>query len=191
MINLDQCAYTVPAGHRVRVSISNAYWPLLWPSPEITRLKIHNGALSLPILNEVVGSAVTFPLPEAADAWETVTIRENNNSRRQETDLNTGIVHLHIADDFGKVRDADHGLINGSIAREHWQIHPDDPLSARGTCHWTDELERGDIRLRTEARCEMWSDASTFYLSAQIEAYENDQLIYQRELSDEIPRNGI
>jgi putative CocE/NonD family hydrolase len=190
-LNLDQCAYTVPAGHRVRVSISNAYWPLLWPSPEATRLQIHSGTINLPLLNEVTGSTVTFPPPEAADPWETTTIREDTNSRRQETDLNTGIVHLHIVDDFGKVRDADHGLINGSIAREHWQIHPNDPLSAKGSCHWTDELERKNIRLRTEARCEMWSDKDTFYLSAKIEAFENDQLIYQRDLNDEISRNGI
>ena len=190
-LNLDQCAYTVPAGHRVRVSISNAYWPLLWPSPEATRLQIHSGTINLPLLNEVAGSTVTFPPPEAANPWETTTIREDTNSRRQETDLNTGIVHLHIVDDFGKVRDADHGLINGSIAREHWQIHPNDPLSAKGSCHWTDELERKNIRLRTEARCEMWSDKDTFYLSAKIEAFENDQLIYQRDLNDEISRNGI
>ena len=105
--------------------------------------------------------------------------------------MNTGIVHLHIEDDFGKVRDADHGLINGSIAREHWQIHPDDPLSAKGTCHWTDELERKDIKLRTEARCEMWSDPDHFYLNAKIEAFENDRRIYKRDVSDKIPRNGI
>ena len=37
----------------------------------------------------------------------------------------------------------------------------------------------------------MWSDKDTFYLSAKIEAFENDQLIYQRDLNDEILRNGI
>lgn len=190
-LNLDQCAYTVPAGHRLRISISNCYWPLLWPSPVSTILNIHEGTVQIPLVNEVAGHTVAFPPPEAADPWQTKTIREGTNSRRQETDLNTGIVHLHIEDDFGKVRDADHGLINGSIAREHWQIHPDDPLSAKGTCHWTDELERKDIKLRTEARCEMWSDPDHFYLNAKIEAFENDRRIYKRDVSDKIPRNGI
>ena len=190
-LNLDQCAYTVPAGHRLRISISNCYWPLLWPSPVSTILNIHEGTVQIPLVNEVEGHTVAFPPPEAADPWQTKTIREGTNSRRQETDLNTGIVHLHIEDDFGKVRDADHGLINGSIAREHWQIHPDDPLSAKGTCHWTDELERKDIKLRTEARCEMWSDPDHFYLNAKIEAFENDRRIYKRDVSDKIPRNGI
>lgn len=190
-LKLDQCAYTVPAGHRLRISISNSYWPLLWPSSNATTLTISGGTVQLPLLNEAVGQPVVFAPPEAADPWQTETIREGANSRKQETDLNTGIVHLRIEDDFGKVRDADHGLINGSIAREHWQIHPDDPLSARGTCHWTDEVERDNIKLRTEARCEMWSDREHFYLTAKIEAFENEQLIYERSVSDKIPRNGI
>ena len=190
-LTLDQCAYTVPAGHRLRISISNSYWPLLWPSPKSTTLNIHEGTVQIPVVNEVAGHTVAFPPPEAADPWQTETIREGTNSRRQETDLNTGIVHLHIVDDFGKVSDVEHGLINGSIAREHWQIHPNDPLSARGTCHWSDEVERDDIKLRTEARCEMWSDSNHFYLNAKIEAFENDRSIYARDVSDKIPRNGI
>ena len=93
--------------------------------------------------------------------------------------------------DFGKVRDLDHGLINGSIARERWEIHPDDPLSARGTCHWTSELERGDLRLRTEAYCAMWSDAESFHLTARIEAWEDDELIYARDVEDSVPRDQL
>ena len=190
-LKLDQCAYTVPAGHRLRISISNGYWPLLWPSPQATSLNIQEGTLEIPLMNEVAGHTVSFPPPEAADPWQTETIREGRNSRRQETDLNTGIVHLHIVDDFGKVSDVEHGLINGSIAREHWQIHPNDPLSARGTCHWSDEIERDDIKLRTEASCEMWSDSDHFYLTAKIEAFENEHSIYKRDVSDKILRNGI
>ena len=190
-LKLDQCAYTVPAGHRLRISISNGYWPLLWPSPQATSLNIQEGNLEIPLVNEVAGHIVSFPPPEAADPWQTETIREGRNSRRQETDLNTGIVHLHIVDDFGKVSDVEHGLINGSIAREHWQIHPNDPLSARGTCHWSDEIERDDIKLRTEASCEMWSDSDHFYLTAKIEAFENEHSIYKRDVSDKILRNGI
>jgi hypothetical protein len=111
--------------------------------------------------------------------------------RRSETDLATGEVTLVIEDDFGKVKDTNHGLINGSTARERWTIHPDDPLSAKGVCHWTDELEREDIRLRTETKCTMWSDEANFYLSASLEAFENDVLIYDRHISDQIPRDQM
>ena len=103
----------------------------------------------------------------------------------------TGRVDLVIEDDFGKVRDNDHGLIGGSIARERWSIHPDDPNSATGSCDWSDEIERGDIRLRTEATCKMTSDATHFHLTARLEAYENDKLIYERDVTDSIARDHM
>ena len=82
-------------------------------------------------------------------------------------------------------------LISGGIARERWSIHPDDPLSAHGTCHWTTELERDDIILRTETFSEMWSDQTRFYLKGRIEAYENDVLIYARDENDAIERDHL
>jgi hypothetical protein len=131
----------------------------------------------------------TFPPPEAAAPWETEELRPEAHVRRQEVDMVTGITTLVIEDDFGKIRDSDHGLINGSIARERWSIHPDDPLSAHGACHWTDELQRDDIALRTETKCEMWSDETHFHLTATLEAFENETRIYHRAITDKIARD--
>ena len=190
-LDLDHIAYRVPAGHRIRVSISTAYWPLIWPAPEVAQITLSQGSIVLPQRPTADGDEVTFLPPEAAPPWETNEIRPPNHIRRQETDMTTGIHSLVIEDDFGKIRDADHGLISGSIARERWDIHPDDPLSATGSCDWEDELERGDIRLRTRTRCTMRSDLTTFHLTAKIEAWENDTLIYAREHSDAIPRDHM
>ncbi|MBM1556335.1 CocE/NonD family hydrolase [Sulfitobacter mediterraneus] len=188
---LDHIAYRVPKGHRLRVSISDAYWPLIWPSPEKTELRLTKGAISLPQRPTAGGDEYAFAPPTAADPWQIETLREENHIRRQETDMVTGRVSLIIEDDFGAVRDADHGLITSSIARENWSIHPDDPASARGTCHWTDELQKGDIRMRTETRCDMWSDSTKFHLTARIEAFEGNDLIYQRDVEDSIDRDNL
>ncbi len=188
-IALDQIAYRVPKGHRLRVAVSSAYWPLIWPAPEAARLHLSGGHITLPQRPTGGGDEVAFAPPDAADPWKTQQLRPENHVRRQETDMTTGIVSLVIEDDFGKTRDADHGLIAGSIARERWSIHPDDPLSARGTCHWTEDMERGDIRLRTETTCAMWSDATHFHLEARLEAYENDTLIHARDVSDRVKRD--
>ncbi|WP_298859488.1 CocE/NonD family hydrolase [uncultured Sulfitobacter sp.] len=190
-LDLDHIAYRVPKGHRIRVSISTAYWPLIWPSPEATQITLTQGSLTLPQRPTAGGDEVSFLPPEAAAPWQTIEIRPENHIRRQEVDMTTGIHSLVIEDDFGKLRDAEHGLISGSIARERWDIHPDDPLSARGFCDWEDEIERDDIRLRTRAQCTMHSDVTTFYLTAKIEAWENDKLIYTREQSDAIPRDHL
>jgi putative CocE/NonD family hydrolase len=190
-LNLDHIAYRMPKGHRLRVSISDAYWPLIWPSPQKTTLLLKAGQITIPQRPTSGGDEHVFEPPTAADPWETHEIRPENHIRRREIDMVTGRVDLIIEDDFGKVSDADHGLINGSIARETWSIHPDDPNSAHGSCHWTDEIERDDIKLRTETTCDMTSDVTHFHLSARIEAFENDKLVFERNITDSIPRDNM
>ncbi|MDX6564683.1 MAG: uncharacterized protein QOE10_345, partial [Gaiellales bacterium] len=40
-VPLKAISYVLPPGHRLRVAISTAYWPWLWPSPEPAELVIH------------------------------------------------------------------------------------------------------------------------------------------------------
>ena len=190
-IALDHIAYRVPKGHRIRLAVSSAYWPLIWPAPENAELTLTGGFLDLPVRESAGRNEWVFPLPDADTPWQTKTVRDSAHARRIETDLATGEVSLIIDDDFGKLEDSDHGLITGSEARERWSIHPDDPLSARGYCHWTEEMGRGDWQLRTEASCEMWSDATHFHLAARLEAYENDALVYERDFTDRIARDHM
>lgn len=189
-LRLDHIAYRLPAGHRLRVAVSSAYWPLIWPAPEPVTLTLTGGALTLPVRPAAAGDEWTFPPPEGAPAQAMRVLRDPAHVRRSETDQRTGVVSLIIEDDFGLAGNLDHGLISGGIARERWDIHPDDPLSARGTTHWTEEVIRGGIALRTETHARMWSDARHFHLTARLEAWENDTLIFERDLSDRIPREG-
>ena len=190
-VPLDHVAYRVPAGHRLRVAVSSAYWPLIWPAPERAALTLQGGALDLALRPDRDGDGWQFPPPDAADPWQTETLRPASNARVVETDMRTGHVTLRIADDFGRRRDLSHGLVSGGAAREWWTIHPDDPLSARGRAHWTEELARDGLDLRTETTCEMWSDATHFHLTARLEAWENDALVLARDLSDSIPRDHL
>ncbi|WP_293446925.1 CocE/NonD family hydrolase [Planktotalea sp.] len=190
-LDLDHIAYRLPVGHRLGVAISSAYWPLIWPSPEATTLTISEGSISVPLRPSGDSDEWTFEQPEADEPWQVETLREGSNTRKTVTDWTTGVVTLEIVDDFGKVKDCDHGLINGSIAREWWKIHPDDPLSAHGKTHWTDELERDGIALRTEAISEMHSDATHFHLRAKLLAYENNTLIFENEVERSIARDNL
>ncbi|MBZ9857689.1 CocE/NonD family hydrolase [Mesorhizobium sp. CA13] len=188
---LDQCAYRVPAGHHLRIAVSNAYWPMIWPSPEPVRLSLSAATLKLPLRPLATSDEVTFAAPEAASPWATETIRPANSERRVDRDEKTGIVTLSIEDDFGEVRDLAHGLANGSIARETWTIHPDDPLSAGGRTHWTQTLSRSGWSVRTETSAEIRSDAKNFIVSARIEAYEGEKLVFQRDFEQAVPRSLV
>lgn len=191
VLPLDHIAYRVPKGHRLAVAISSAYWPLIWPSPESATLTLLEGALELPTRATAKADECTFAPPEMDAPWPSETLREGSNKRWIETDMNSGHVALHIIDDFGKSRDAEHGMIAGSIGREVWTIHPDDSLSARGKTHWSDEIERGNIKLRTETYSEMWSDTENFYLTARVEAFENGKLVYKNDISDVVKRDQV
>ena len=186
---LDHMAYRVPAGHKVAVAVSTAYWPLIWPAPEAGAVTVTGGMLHLPTRDLAAADEWHFEEPEGAAGWQTEELRAPRNEKHEVTDHETGLITLTITDDFGKRRDVAHGLVSGGVSRETWVIHPDDPLSALGRTHWTEETERAGLALRTETFAEMTSDATYFYVTGRLEAYENDVLVYARDVQDQVKRD--
>ncbi len=45
-------SWVFPKGHRIRLAIDNAWWPMLWPTPEpmTTQLRLGDSKLSLPLV---------------------------------------------------------------------------------------------------------------------------------------------
>ena len=187
-LDLDQIAYRVPAGHKISLAISTNYWPLLWPMPEAANVTLLSGILELPTRQSGSKDERAFPPPESDAPWQLTYLREPSNARRVIEDKLTGTVTLEIKNDFGKGEDMDHGLVHASIAREWWSIHPDDPLSANGKTHWTWENSRGDWSVRTETYAEMRSDKENYYLTARLEAFENDTLAFEKNINETISR---
>jgi predicted acyl esterase len=181
---LDQCAYRVPAGHRLRVAVSTAYWPMIWPSPEPVGLTLSAATLVLPVRPTAAGDEWTFPGPEGATPWRIETLRKTASSRTAERDQATGVVTLAIADDFGEVRDLEHDLVHGSAVRETWTIAPDDPLSAAVDIAWTQTYSRGDWSVRTETTSSMHAERENFHLRGTIRAYEGDDLVFERDFAE-------
>ncbi|GGH58101.1 CocE/NonD family hydrolase [Frigidibacter albus] len=190
-VPLDHIAYRLPEGHRLRVAVSSTYFPMIWPSPRPVTLTLTGGALDLPVRPSGDGDEITLPEAEAAAPLQLEVIRPEAHIRRSEIDQQSGRISLVIEDDFGEARDTTHGLISGSVLRERWEICPDDPLSARALTDWTQVIERNGLRLRTEARTELFADATDFHLSGRVEAWENDRLIYARDVSETVPRDHL
>ncbi|MCM2563286.1 CocE/NonD family hydrolase [Lutimaribacter sp. EGI FJ00015] len=190
-VRLDHIAYRVPAGHRLRLAISTAYWPMVWPMPAAAEVTVHEGALDVAVRPTAQGDEWRFPPPDAAPPQEVEELRPAVERKEVTTDMVSGTITQYVERDEGKQRDVAHGLISGSVAREWWTIHPDDPLTARARTHWTEEVERDDIRTRTETFAEMWSDATHFHMSGRLEAYENDKLVYARNVTDKVSRDHM
>jgi predicted acyl esterase len=100
-IQLDDVAYRIPKGHRLRVSISTSYWPLIWPAPEPVTLTVQTGAsyIDVPVRkpgrNEV---APVFAPAEAAPAVKLTVLDKPWNKRELAVDQRTVTVSVVTAD---------------------------------------------------------------------------------------------
>ncbi|MCP5080116.1 MAG: CocE/NonD family hydrolase [Alphaproteobacteria bacterium] len=189
-VQLDDIAWRLPAGHALRLAVSTCYWPLIWPAPEQATLTVHTqgSTFYLPVRADLNDATQPFQPPESAQPLALGNLREGKNVREWSTQ---GSVHtLSIVDDFGEDKDLTHGLISGSVGRETYTISDADPLSARATTHWTQTLSREDgWSVRIETFQEMWADGSHFHINARIEAYEGDELVFEKAWTDEtVPR---
>ena len=188
-LDLDQMAYRVAAGHRLRLALSNSYWPFVWPSPAQGQLTLTKGSLTLPVHQG--GETWVPPEPEAAPAWQHRVLRAGQSRRYVETDLLSGVQALCVLEDGGDAENLTHGLCSGETLSERWEIHPDDPLSARATHVWEQRLSRGAWRVRTEARAQMFGDASHLHMQATLTAWEGDEVIFSRDFNEKVPRRFV
>jgi putative CocE/NonD family hydrolase len=190
-LRLDDIAYSVAPGNRLRLSLSSTYWPLVWPSPEPVTLTLHEGAIELPVRPSGKCDEWAFEAPEAAPPRRIEQLRKSSNSRTVTRDPASGVVKLAIADDFGEVRDLDHDLVTGSSARELWTIDPQDPLSAHGETEWRQSLSRGGWSVSTATSTAMRSDAQFFHLEGRIRAWEGGELVFERQFDEKVPRTFL
>ncbi len=191
-IKFDDIARTLPKGHKLRLSLSTAYWPIMWPAPEPVRIEVFTSKswLTLPVRAAEPGEKPpTFPNAVSAPPLELVVLRPETHRREQTEDELTGEVTIEIVDDFGLHEDPHHGLVSGEIGRETHIINPTDPTSAQMMTHWTSEMQRDDVHTRTETWSTMQSTGKHHILTARIEAWLNGEQIFERDFKEQIERD--
>jgi putative CocE/NonD family hydrolase len=200
-VQLTGTAYAFPVGHRIRLAISNAYWPIIWPSPEPVTLTVFTGAsqLLLPVRHPEPHPADIRSLPEPVSASPSpATILRKGRVERTVTldQITQEVSHRLYVDggvfgDWGKFRLDDIGLEMGHVFERIYSIRPDEPNSARATMTQTYEMGRGGWQVKVVAGAAMTSTASIFELSAWIDAYEGDTSVFRREWKSSTLRNNM
>ena len=85
-IKLDDIAWRLPKGHKLRVAISTSYFPMMWPAPEPVTLTVYAGKsqLHLPLRKDVANEApLSWPGAEAAPPAEMVELKRHGTSARR------------------------------------------------------------------------------------------------------------
>ena len=186
-VDLDFIAYRAPAGHRLRLAVSTAYWPFVWPSAERCAVTIHDGTLDVPLRTAATGDGWRFPPPRAGGRWARETLRDGGYERRTERHAD-GRITVHVTDDHGAVRDATHGLQAGGRVVESFTIHPDDPTSARAHAVHEHEGGREGARWRTRAETRQWCDEAEWHSRARLEAWLEGERVFERTFEDRVAR---
>ena len=193
-LNLDQIAYRIPAGHQLCIALSTAYWPTIWPSPELATLKLSEGVLSIPVRSpsaNPIRDEMTFEPPEGASHWAPKELRAPAFIREHSKDQQTESITTTITCDSGEYEDEHHGLISGSWMTEQWSIQADDPTSARVTTEWEHTGGREGAMWKTIVTSGMHCDSTTFYIEAELKTSLNGQTFLDRTFKDAIPRDLV
>lgn len=188
---LDDMAYQLAPGHHLRLALSTTYWPFLWPSPEPATLTLLEGALHLPVHPGVAADEWLPPPSRSAKPLALHAHSPGHAARRVETDLITGRVALVVEDHSGRVENPAHGLIVEENMTERFEVDPADPAHAVAQCDWTQHQSRGGWAIRTEARARLHSTPDHLVFHAHLRAWEGEDLVFEREFHDEVPRDFV
>jgi hypothetical protein len=200
-VALHGMAWQVPEGHRLVLHLASTYWPILWPSPEPVTLGLRPGISVIEIPTLVSDEAVPCPRvlapPPSAALRQTTQLCEGSMTRDIVTDLISGKVRHRMFIDggvfgpIGKIRFDAIGTEFHDVSERIYEIHPDDPLSAKATMTQSRTMERGDWQVRIETYSEMTASSDAFHLTAHVECWEGDVPFHRVDWSHEIPRNGM
>jgi uncharacterized protein len=198
-VTLNACGHRFSAGHRIRLSIGTAYWPIVWPAPYPATLTVRTGdsLLELPVRQGGDASpAVAFEPPARGASAPMTQIGKGLIRRYSQQDHVSGettYVTETVGGLFGEgiLRFDEIGTeLSQSIKRE-LTIRDDDPLSARYVIMQSFEMGRERWRTSVRTRTEMRSDRNNFYLSGNLTAFENGNAVAERAWSETIARDLV
>ncbi len=194
-VPLQSTAYAIPAGHRVRLAVSNAYWPMAWPSPEPGTLTVSCGAgsvLSLPRRrpSELDAGLRPFGAPESGTPLATEKTMVRAGGRRVRKDLSTGEVEVEFDWHPSCTRIFATDTEMGEENLTTYRVVEGDPLSAAVHTRVEVSLARPGWKTRTVATSTMTCDAEQFIVTTALDAFEDNVRIHARTFTHRFPRDG-
>ena len=193
-MKLNDVGYSVAAGHRLRVAVSTACWPLAMPaSDKPVAVTIHGGRLDLPVREAGERGAQPPALGEPQSppplVAEVLTPPERGRLRMS-NDLVTGQARVDVVRNLGALRIAEVDLELRALGSEIYTILPDDPSSVSSETHRLAEFRRADWHAAVETRSTLTMHGADWRLKARLEARDGETIFFERTWDLLIPRTA-
>ena len=175
------------------MALSQAYWPIIFPSQHKARLTLTGTRLILPLHDPGQdGSPLAdFGPAEGAAPLETEVLSEGNEHRTLTHDYLTGTDTYVRFGDTGEVTHLHTGITVRYENEDRFEIHPADPNSARATCRWSKHYSRGDWLAELDCTVTVEALARHWRITATLEARDADGVVIARDWHEDIPRDHV
>jgi putative CocE/NonD family hydrolase len=198
VFDLNGIGYAFPPGHRIRLAVSSAYWPWIWPQPgsEVGFTLDPTGSLlELPVRTRESTPSITFEEPEQSEPLGVIvptTLDEPRPERLVVRDVAASAWRLEVDPRYGGTRVYPDGLEFTENALETYTINDFHPLSARARSTWSIRLHRPDLPwdARISTTSEITCDAEDFITSNEVICKDGDEVVFHRTWEKRIPRTA-
>jgi putative CocE/NonD family hydrolase len=182
--------WTFRPGHRIRLAISNAQFPMAWPTPYNGNTTIFLGPgswITLPVIpHGVMNKVCVIPPPEPRKSRTDAEYLNStmNNSPTYYNPVTGDAVYTQETDDTWRIQD------RIFRTKEHyvWNVNDNEPANASFFAEKTDIFTLPERELILEAGCNLISNKTLFNLSFTRRLTENKVVIAEKTWNEKIPR---
>lgn len=197
-VPLNHIGHRFAAGHRIRLSLSTSYWPIVWPAVSGGMLTIdtEDSGLWLPILQDAPTEPVHFHPPVSAPGSRPVPLRPIATRRELNVNLVTNETLYTLSGDGGEFDGAALARIEaidleaGYRMSKHYRIREDDALSAVTEMRQEAVLRRDDWDIRVQCETRLQGEAEDYLFTATLTASEDGTVCWQQHWDLRLPRGG-
>jgi len=196
-IELHATSWIFRKGHRIRVAVSNALWPMIWPTPSLFKATVHLSGtegswIQLPLLTDNGIERQPYPVPAenpVLPGYETLSTGTNSGFAEVSGlthDARLGTTSLRMTNSDGV--QYPWGKVFGAEEIVH-TVHSKRPEEASVSSHYSTRVELNGRILLFEGDLNFRSDNDYFYYSYKRTVSENGKQLRTKTWTERIPRN--
>jgi len=195
-IDLHATSWTFEKGHKIRIAVNNAQWPMIWPSQyEMTSTIRSNdkvkSVFKLPILRNPVSMEKSFPKPVPGPKMD------GYNSIASET--NTGYAEIKEIIRNTRTKTTTVIATNSTSNQYPWGIQhtsdsliyklsDNDPAHASVQSIYKVSIEQDGRILKFTGILDLTSDEKTYFYRYKRTIHENGELKKEKDWKEDVPR---
>ena len=187
-VALMAAGITIPPGHRLRLAVAGADFPITWPSPARAVLTVHGGTLYLPVPDETEEvEAPELPAPQEGPPNPVRPLEGLPPSWTIEREHVSGVVRT--VSSHGWETHLPEGGFSAGSARVTGEIADGDPLSCRVISDNTATARHDGITAHARSRLQVSCTEASFVTEIDLRVERDGELFFERHWRDEVPRD--